>query len=126
MSKAKASKARNSPSKTRSGPKKTLKQVDLGMVRERITNLVGNRAVEMVETTMDEVAKGHYLAMKYLFEMIGLDPAATPEESLADDSLAKTLLRRLRLPEETEPATEVAGACVTETVEAEPESDAVK
>jgi hypothetical protein len=33
--------------------KKALKQVDLAVVREQITNLVGNRAVEMVETTME-------------------------------------------------------------------------
>jgi hypothetical protein len=33
--------------------KKALKQVDLAVVREQITNLGGNRAVEMVETTME-------------------------------------------------------------------------
>ena len=99
---------------------------DLGVVRERITNLVGNRAVEMVETTMDEVDKGHYLAMKYLFEMIGLCPATTPEEALQEDSLARTLLRRLRLPEETSPSPEVTKDCATDPVEQEQESDAVK
>ena len=34
----------------------------------------------MVKTTMEEAEKGHYVAMKYLFEMIGLYPAATEEE----------------------------------------------
>jgi len=29
----------------------------------------------MVETTIEEVGKGHYLGMKYLFERIGLYPA---------------------------------------------------
>jgi hypothetical protein len=124
MSKARASKGRKSSKKTRSAPKKVLKQVDLGVVRERITNLVGHRAVKMVETTMAEVGKGHYLAMKYLFEMIGLCPATTPEESLQEDSLAKTLLRRLRLPEETDPGAEVTKDCATDPVEQE--SDAVK
>jgi hypothetical protein len=71
--------------------KKALKQVDLAVVRGQITNLVGNRAVKMVTTTMNEVDKGHYLAMKYLFEMIGLCPAATPEGPLPEDSLAKIL-----------------------------------
>ena len=126
MSKAKTSKARKGTKKTPAVPKKALKQVDLGVVRERITNLVGNRAVEMVETTMDEVDKGHYLAMKYLFEMIGLCPATTPEEALQEDSLARTLLRRLRLPEETSPSTEVTKDCATDPVEQEQESDAVK
>jgi hypothetical protein len=127
MSKAKTPRSRNSSTKGPSAPKKALKQVDLGVVRERITNLVGNRAVKMVETTMDEVDKGHYLAMKCLFEMVGLYPAATSEETVQEDSLAKTLLRRLRLPEETNPAAEVTKDCFTDPVEQKSEqSDAVK
>jgi hypothetical protein len=124
MKKAKTIKAGKSSKKAAAAPRKALKQVDLGMVREQITNLVGNRAVEMVETTMNEVDKGHYLAMKYLFEMIGLCPATTPEEALQEDSLARTLLRRLRLPEETDPLTEVTKDCVPDGVEQE--SAAVK
>ena len=124
MSKAKAGKAGKSPKKRPSVPRKALKQVDLSVVREQITNLVGNRAVDMVETTMDEIDKGHYLAMKYLFEMIGLCPATTPEEAPEEDSLARTLLRRLRLPEETNPGTEVTKVCIDEPVAHE--SDAVK
>ena len=54
----------------------------------------------MVEITISEVDKGHYAAMKYLFEMIGLYPAAAQEEPQGEDSLARTLLRRLGLPEE--------------------------
>jgi hypothetical protein len=104
--------------------KKALKQVDLAVVREQITNLVGNRAVEMVETTMDEVDKGHYLAMNYLFEMIGLCPATTPEGPLSEDSLAKTLLRRLRLREGADPGTEVTKECLADPLERE--CDAVK
>jgi hypothetical protein len=124
MSKAGTSKARKNSKRTRSVPKRTLKQVDLGIVREQITNLVGNRAVEMVETTMDEVDKGHYLAMKYLFEMIGLCPATVPEEATQEDSLAKTLLRRLHLPEEANLVTVVTNESPAEPVEQE--SDAVK
>jgi hypothetical protein len=101
-----------------------MKQVDLAVVRGQITNLVGNRAVKMVTTTMNEVDKGHYLAMKYLFEMIGLCPATAPEGPPPEDSLAKTLLRRLRLPEETDPGTEVTQECASDPVEQE--CDAVK
>jgi len=101
-----------------------MKRVDLGVVREQITNLVGNRAVEMVETTMEEVGKGHYLAMKCLFELIGLCPATAPAGALEEDSLAQTLLRRLQLPEELHPGTEVTKDCVVDPVEQE--SDAVK
>jgi hypothetical protein len=62
--------------------------------------------------------------MKYLFEMIGLCPATTPEGPLPEDSLAKTLLRRLRLPEEADPGTEVTKECLADPVEHE--CDAVK
>jgi hypothetical protein len=124
MSKAKTSKVGKNSKKTSSASRKTLKQVDLGAIREQITNLVGNGAVDMVETTMEEVGKGHYLAMKYLFEMVGLCPATAPEEDLQEDSLARTLLRRLRLPEETNPGAEVTADCLADPVEHE--SDAVK
>ena len=46
--------------------------------------------------------------MKYLFEMIGLYPAATQEETQGEDSLARTLLRRLGLPEEPMLQAEIA------------------
>jgi hypothetical protein len=125
MKRPRTSKAGKSSKKARPvAKKKAAKRVDLGNVREQITNLVGNHAVKMVEITMGEVSKGHYLTMKYLFEMIGLCPATTPAEELQEDSLAKTLLRRLRLPEETNPVTEVTGESVADPVEQE--SDAVK
>jgi len=79
MKKPNTGKGRRSSKKSSSLPRQALKRVDLRVVGEQITNLVGNRAIEMVEITMDEVDKGHYLAMKYLFEMIGLCPATPPE-----------------------------------------------
>jgi hypothetical protein len=124
MKTAKKSKGRKRPKKASTVQKKAMKQVDLAVVRGQITNLVGNRAVKMVTTTMNEVDKGHYLAMKYLFEMIGLCPATAPEGPPPEDSLAKTLLRRLRLPEETDPGTEVTQECAADPVEQE--CDAVK
>jgi hypothetical protein len=124
MSKAKASNARKRSKGAQSAAKKPLKHVELAPVREHITNLVGNRAIKMVETTIAEVNKGHYLAMKYLFEMVGLFPATTPEIAPQEDSLAKTLMRRLGLPDEANPGTEVTQVFVTDAVEQE--SDAVK
>jgi hypothetical protein len=124
MSKARAGKTRKRSKSAQAAPKKPLKQVDLGAIREHITNLVGNRAVEMVETTMDEVDKGHYLAMKYLFEMVGLCPATAPEGAAQEDSLAKTLLRRLRFPEETNPGADVTKDSIPNGVKQA--SDAVK
>ncbi len=53
----------------------------------------------MVESTMEEVGKGHYLGMKYLFEMIGLYPATSADDQALEDSLAAILLRSLGFPE---------------------------
>jgi hypothetical protein len=124
MKKPNTGKGRGSSKKSSSLPRQALKRVDLRVVGEQITNLVGNRAIEMVEITMDEVDKGHYLAMKYLFEMIGLCPATPPEGAPEEDSLAKTLLQRLNLSEQLRPSTEVTQDGVAEAVEHE--SDAVK
>jgi hypothetical protein len=127
MKKTKTSKTPKSSKRAPTGTKKPLKQVDLGAVREQITNLVGNGAVEMVETTIEEVGKGHYLAMKYLFEMVGLCPAIAPEGAAEEDSLAKTLLRRLQLPEEPIPDAGVTKECGTAAADAVDQvSDAVK
>ena len=54
----------------------------------------------MVEATMEEAGKGHYLGMKFLFEMIGLYPPTSIDEAAIHDSLAATLLQRLGLGEE--------------------------
>ncbi len=80
-------------------PAKAPKATDLAEIRRQISDLVGNGAVGMVESAMEEVGKGHYLGMKYLFEMIGLYPAASPDDGPLEDSLAAILLRRLGLPE---------------------------
>ncbi len=53
----------------------------------------------MVESAIEEAHKGHYGAMKYLFEIVGLYPAEENEEGQTDNSLARTLLRRLGLSE---------------------------
>jgi hypothetical protein len=74
--------------------------VDLEAVRRQISELVGNQAVDLVEIAIAEADKGHYPAMKYLFELIGLYPATEQEVVLGEDSLAKTLLKRLGFPDE--------------------------
>ncbi len=76
---------------------------DLAEIRRHIAHLVGNGAVDMVETTIDQVGKGHYLGMKYLFEMIGLYPATSTDDVATEDSLAAILLRSLGLPPEPIP-----------------------
>jgi len=124
MKRVRTREAGKEPKKVGAVPKKKLKRVDLNVVREKITNLVGSRAVDMVESAIADAEKGHYPAMKYLFEMVGLCRAAAPEEPIEEDSLAKILLRRLKLPEETNPGTEVTKECARDEVQ--PKGDAVE
>jgi len=77
--------------------------VDLSALRLQVTELVARNAVSMVQQAIDAVKEeGQYQAIKYLFEMIGLYPAAVEDESEAQSSLAQTLLERLGLTEVTE------------------------
>ena len=74
---------------------------DAGELRREIEDLVRREAVPMVESTIGEAKDGHFAAMKYLFEMIGLFPGTVEPESEEDDSLAKILLQRLGMTEVT-------------------------
>ncbi|HYM06721.1 MAG TPA: hypothetical protein VEU11_09190 [Terriglobales bacterium] len=98
MKKAKP-RTRTASAKAPSPAQAARKPIDLAEIRRQISDLVGNGAVGMVESTMEEVGKGHYLGMKYLFEMIGLYPATSPDDRPLEDSLAAILLRSLGLPE---------------------------
>lgn len=124
MGKAKTRKSGTSSKQARSSPRRPLKQIDLAQIQEQITSLVSSHAVEMVDATIKQVDQGHYLAMKYLFKMIGLYPATAPEEAAQEDSLAKILLQRLGLPEEISAVTVVTRECVADP--GEQDSDAVK
>lgn len=54
----------------------------------------------MVQQAIDAVhEEGQYQAIKYLFEMVGLYPGSAAEHSPVEDSLVKTLLQHLGLPE---------------------------
>jgi hypothetical protein len=97
MSKAKPQ-TRTAGSKASSSIRSAPRAMDLAEIRREITDLVASGAVRMVETTMDEVGKGHYLGMKYLFEMIGLYPALPVDDAPTQDSLAAILLGRLGVP----------------------------
>ena len=94
-------KAKPAAKAKRKGPVRLKKPVNLEEVRKKITDLVATAAVDMAQAAVDEAEKGHITPLKVLFEMIGLYPAteaAGPEGG--EDSLARTLLRRLGLPEE--------------------------
>src|SRR5438552_217592 len=107
MKRAKPSAAATHPRKAPPAMKVAGKSPDMAEIRRQITDLVGSGAVEMVATTIDEVGKGHYLGMKYLFELVGLYPATSPDGESAADSMAATLLRRLGLPEVPAPEQKV-------------------
>jgi hypothetical protein len=71
---------------------------DLAALRKNITELVAQNAIPMVQQAIDAVREdGQYQAIKYLFEMIGLYPATSQEESPVQESLARTLLDHLGL-----------------------------
>ena len=78
-----------------------LKPMDMDALRGHLRNLVCDNAALMVGATIEQARDGHYQAMKYLFEMIGLFPATAPEETHTEDSLAGMLLSRLGVLEGT-------------------------
>lgn len=119
MKRAKPGAGRASRKKASPGRNESRKPVDLSEIRREITDLVGGRALEMVETTIGEAESGHHAAMKYLFEMIGLYPATAQTETPETDSLAKTLLRHLGLPEGTGLETSPSETKVTKDCEEE-------
>ena len=84
-------------------PKRNLDTgADLPALRRKITELVAQNAVAMVQNAIDAVnEEGHYQAIKYLFEMVGLYPAEINDDSQVHDSLAQTLLQHLGLPSTT-------------------------
>jgi hypothetical protein len=88
------------------GKRRGRPSVDLEGVRHQIHQRIGQEALGMVESTIAEADKGHYPAMKYLFEIIGLYPTTGEEAEAGDDSLARTLMRRLVFPDE--PASEAS------------------
>lgn len=69
---------------------------ELSEVRRKISELVAQNAVPMVQQAIDAVREeGQYQAIKYLFEMVGLYPAVAREDSASQESLAQLLLDRL-------------------------------
>ena len=69
-----------------------LEPVNVDAIRRQIANLVGNRALEVVQQVLDQTGRGNYQAIKYLFEIAGLFPVTVTEDTSSDDSLTKTLL----------------------------------
>jgi len=81
---------------------KKMKESNASGVRKDIALMVQSEAEEMAQAVIDEGKKGQLATVKYLFEVASIFPPATDgsEASSEEDSLAKTLLHRLNLPEE--------------------------
>jgi hypothetical protein len=113
--KATSKKATNKPAKKKNA-KKGKPELNLKEVRKELAQMVGLEATVMTQAVIDEGKKGQLATVKYLFEMAKIYPESTDgSQATADeDSLAKTLLRRLNLPEEPiardEEGDEVKGA----------------
>lgn len=88
--------------KQAAGKKRTTgggRPVDLGLVRQKIVNVVGHEAVDMVKASVEDAQrKGNTAAMKFLFEMVGLFPAPVQAQE-EKPGLAETLLERLGMQE---------------------------
>jgi hypothetical protein len=71
-------------------------------VRNDIARMVKAEATTMAQAVIDEGKKGQLATVKYLFEVASIHPLAADGEQVSteEESLAKTLLRRLNLPEE--------------------------
>lgn len=78
------------------------KQMDATKVRQEIAGIVKSGAKGIAEAVMDQAMHGELAPAKYLFEMAGVYPPST-DGSLAstreEESLAKTLLDRLNIPD---------------------------
>lgn len=73
-------------------------ETDLPALRQKITELIAQNAVNMVQRAIESVnEEGQYQAIKYLFEMIGLYPASDGSGEEVEESLAQRLLQNLGL-----------------------------
>jgi len=108
MSEKKKASETAAKSAKKNGSKKNKKETNSADVRKEVSTMVKSKALAMAqavigETEAGEVPKDLLLAtVKYLFEVASIYPPQGDQEAATDeeDSLAKTLLRRLNIPEE--------------------------
>lgn len=99
-------KARNKSATKKPAKKKSLskgkKELNPAEVRKDISQMVKSEAATMAQAVIDEGKKGQLAPVKYLLELAKIFPEATDgsQAMVDEDCLAKTLLRRMDLPEE--------------------------
>jgi len=99
--------------------------VNIQALRERVRTVVAEKLDDMTEAVADEAAKGHVAQLKYLFEVVGLYPAAEATSPAPEDSndLAKKLLDSFQFPaplpaeEEEDAQVAVTAGAGTDSVE---------
>ena len=102
MKKKTAKKSKTTEKKAaRKGKKETVaKELNPGQVLKEISALVEAHADKLAEAVIGEGMKGQVPPVKYLFEMAHIYPQ--PPEAIApskdEDSLAETLLDRMKIP----------------------------
>lgn len=111
------------------------KKLDPAQVREEIAGLVKAGAKEIAKKLVAQAkVSGELAPAKYLFEVASIYPASTDgsQSSAAEDSLAKTLMNRLNLPDEPvardedgEPVAALPAASVEKSEESSGEGDVV-
>jgi hypothetical protein len=71
-------------------------------MRSELADMVGLAAVLMTQAVIDEGKKGQLATVKYLLEMAQIYPLSTDGSHATEneDSLARTLLNRLDIPDE--------------------------
>jgi hypothetical protein len=104
--KSKAKKSGASKKSEKKSAKKTAKRsprgknLDPAKVREEIAGIVKAGAKKLTEAVMVQANQGQLAPAKYLLEMAGVYPVATDMSPTTDreESLAETLLDRLKIP----------------------------
>ena len=94
-------KAAAKKSAKKKGAAKAKKELNPAEVRKDIAKMVGTEAAVMAHAVIEEGKKGQLAPVKYLLELAKIFPAATDEGqgTPEGDSLAKTLLNRLNIPD---------------------------
>lgn len=133
--KAKSATAAKKPAKAKSSTKR--RDSNPADVRKKVSKMVKEKAVAMAEKVIGKTAEGvpedlQLATVKYLFEVASIYPPQADQDSATEeeDCLAKTLLRRLNIPEEPirrdedeeDEATAVPDAPAAKTVEDEKNS----
>jgi hypothetical protein len=102
IKKKRKSKSIPKTAKKKKNARKHKKDLNPAEVRKDIAQMVDLQAATMAQAVIDEGKKGQLATVKYLFEMAEIFPGSTDGSQATQDeeSLAKTLLRRLDLPDE--------------------------